>query len=120
MLLKAEHRSRPLWLQWIGTVLTFAGALFLIVGGVLPWARFRLLGTEISIPGVVEWGAVTIVVGILVLSAAGLRRRLPLFVMLLGFMSFIIGIRAHEETGKLVRGRMLGLENRLAPVNARL
>lgn len=117
---KIDFRSVLIWLGWAGAVLTFGGALSLIVGGILPWARFQILGTEIGIPGAVEWGAVTIVVGLLVLSVTGLRRRLPLLVMVLGLVGLVIGMRAQEETGKHVRGRLLAVENSIAPVNARL
>jgi hypothetical protein len=115
-----DFRGVPTWLRWAGMLFTIGGALSLIVGGILPWARFQILGTNINIPGAVEWGAVTIVLGLLVLSVNGLRRRLPLLVMVLGFVALGIGVRAQEETGKQVRGRLLALENSLAPVNARL
>jgi hypothetical protein len=117
---RTDYRSVATWLGWTGAALTFGGALSLIAGGVLPWARFQLLGMEIGIPGVMEWGAVTIVVGLLVLSASGLRRRLPLLVMVLGLAAMSIGMRAQEETGRNLRGRLLALENAIAPVNARL
>jgi hypothetical protein len=115
-----ELRNGPAWVRGTGTGLTFAGALALIIGGILPWARFQLLGAEIGIPGAVEWGAVTIVLGLLVLSVTVIRRRLPLLVMAMGFVALGIGLRAQGETGRQVRGRMLSVENIIAPVNARL
>jgi RNA polymerase subunit RPABC4/transcription elongation factor Spt4 len=120
MPLNTDIRSVPTWLRWSGAFFTFVGALSLIVGGILPWARFSLLGTEIGIPGALQWGSVTIVIGLLVLYLTGLRRRLPLLVMLLGLVAVCIGVWAQEETGKQVRRQLLALENRLAPVNARL
>ncbi len=110
----------PPWLRGAGTALTFGGALSLILGAILPWARFQILGTEVGIPGAAEWGAVTLIVGLLVLSVTGLRRRMPLLVMVLGFVALSIGMRARDETGKQVRSRLLAVENSLAPVNARL
>ena len=120
MSLKKEIRSGTAWLRWIGAAFTFAGALALVVGGILPWARFTLLGMEVGIPGVLEWGAVTMGIGLLVLSVQGLRRRLPLLVLVLGFAGLGIGMQAQKEAGKVLRGRLLALENGLAPVNARL
>lgn len=115
-----DIRSGSNWLRWTGAALTLGGALASIAGGILPWARFTLLGMVVGIPGALEWGAVTTGIGLLVLSVNGLRRRLPLLVMILGLVGFGIGLQAQKETGRLMRGRLLSLENSLAPVNARL
>ena len=116
----AEWRRGSNWLRWIGVGLMSAGALLLIVGGILPWAKFHVFGSEIGIPGLTDWGAVTVVIGVLVLSVRLLHRRMPLLVMVLGLAVMFIALQAQKEIGLKVRGRMLLLENAIAPVNARL
>ncbi len=116
----AELRRGSNWLRWVGVGLMFAGALLLIVGGILPWAKFHIFGSEVSIPGLTDWGAVTVVIGVLVLSMRVLHRRMPLLVMVLGLVGMFIALQAQKEMGLKVRGRMLLLENAIAPVNARL
>ena len=112
-------RSRTLLrrLSWAGLVLGGAGSIAVAVGAVLPWARFTVLGVDVALPGIAGWGALSLSGALLALFCL---RRLPLLAVLLGLLAAGMGAHAQKETGRALKGRLLGLQQALAPVNDKL
>lgn len=104
-------------LRWAGRIASVAGALAVAVGAVLPWARFSVFGVEITQPGVLGLGALSLSGALLALLWG---RRLPLLGLLLGLFALGIGAHAERETGRTIKGRILQLQMALAPVNDKL
>jgi len=106
-------------LRGIAAALTGAGALIVLIGAVLPWAHFTLLGVAVAVPGILSIaGCVTAALGLIAL--AGTFWRWPLVGVLLGVTALGIGGYAVSEAGRGVIGHLLAANNALAPVNARL
>ncbi len=106
---------RGLW--WAGLVLGVTGSVAIAVGAVLPWTRLTVLGVDVALPGVAGLGALSLCCGVLALFWG---RRLPLLGVLLGLVALGIGAHAQQETGRAVKGRLLALQQALAPVNDKL
>jgi hypothetical protein len=109
-------RRNGRWLETAGLILAGAGSLAVLVGGVLPWARFVVFGVPVSLPGVAAGGALAAMLGIL----GFVNARRPLLTMLLGIACFVIGGAANREVGQAVRRHILRAELTLAPMNDRL
>ena len=104
-------------LRGAGIAASVAGALTVAAGSVLPWARFSVFGVEITQPGVLGLGALSLSGAILALMWG---RRFPLLGVLLGLFALGVGAHADRETGREVKGRILHLQFALAPVNDKL
>lgn len=104
------------WIEIAGLILAGGGGLAVIVGGVLPWARFVVFGVPVALPGVAVGGALAAMLGVL----GFVNARRPLLAMLLGIACFIIGGMAQREVGQTVRRQILRAELTLAPMNDRL
>lgn len=113
------RRRGPVWLRSVGNILSILSALGLILSSLLPWAQFTFFGNEVRFPGVIGWGMLTLLIGVLTL-AAGWLRRLPLLMVLLGLLSILAALQAERDAGKAVRRRILETRMMMAPVNARL
>ena len=111
------RRVSPRTLWWVGALWSTAGAGAMAVGAVLPWARVPLFGVELDVPGVAGLGALTLFAAFLALVFG---RRAPLLAVALGLTALAIGAQAQQETGRAVKGHLLGLQQALAPVNNNL
>jgi hypothetical protein len=104
-------------LRLLGTLLSVVGAGCLVIGAALPWAKFALLGVAVDVPGVLIGGAVTGIIGMVLLLGG---RRWPLAAVVFGLIALGVGATAQKRAGEVVVRRILDVERRLAPVNARL
>jgi len=106
-------------LRGSAAALTVVGALSVLIGAVLPWAHFTLLGVAVGVPGILSIaGCVTAAFGLIAL--AGPFWRWPLVGVALGVTSLCIGGYAVSDAGRSVIGHLLAANNALAPINARL
>lgn len=101
----------------IGALAAGAGALAIAWGAVLPWARLTVFGATYTLPGVFGLGALTLAGACLALVAL---RRFALVAAACGLLALVVGTHAQRETGRALKGRLLGLAQTLAPVNDRL
>jgi hypothetical protein len=103
----------------LGALVGAAGALAVAVGGVLPWAHLTVFGMDLNVPGVVTGvaGATTLLAALIALTCL---RAWPLVAVLCGLAALVIGARADEETGRVLRKQTLAIEVALMPVNAQL
>lgn len=104
-------------LRGAGLAASVVGALIVAAGSVLPWARLSVFGLEITQPGVLGLGALSLSAAILALMWG---RRFPLLGLILGLFALGVGAHAERETGRAVKGRILHLQVALAPVNDKL
>ena len=111
------RRISPQGLWRAAVMMSTAGAVAMAVGAVLPWARVPLFGVELDVPGVAGLGALTLFAAFLALVFG---RRFPLLAVGLGLTALGIGGQAQQETGRAVKGHLLGLQQALAPVNNNL
>lgn len=104
-------------LRIAGGVTAAAGCAAIAYGAVLPWARFTVFGVDLTAPGVTGWGALSLSAALVALVSG---RRFPLLGLLLGLLALGIGNQAQRETGRILKGRVLGLQQALVPVNDKL
>lgn len=108
-------------LTGLGITAVLLGAAGLIVAAALPWATLTVLNTPISLPGAaLGVGAITAGLGVIAIAQFGFLRRFAWVGIVLGLIAVYIGVRAQNETGKVVVGFLLTVQRRLAPINARL
>ena len=108
-------------LTGIGIVTVLMGAVGLIVAAALPWAILTVLNLPVSLPGAaLGWGAVTAGIGVIAIAQFGFLRRFAWLGIVLGLLAAYIGVRAQNETGKVIVQYLLRVQGRLAPINARL
>jgi hypothetical protein len=105
------------WFLHGGLVLRIAGALVVLIGSLLPWAKLTAFGVNLSLTGAAGWGAVTMAMG---LAALVRPRALPLLGVALGLACLLIGGQAQRSTGRKVLQFVFLIETRLAPVNDKL
>jgi len=111
------RRRATLWMVRGGLTLRVTGALAVLVGSVLPWAKLTVFGVDLSLPCVAGWGAVT---ASLALMALVRPRALPLLGVALGLIYLAVGGQARQGVGRKVLQYVLLVETRLAPVNDKL
>jgi hypothetical protein len=111
------RRQNAVWLNRGGLTLRVLGALAVLVGSVLPWAKLTIFGVDLSLPGVAGLGAVTATLGLMALI---LPRALPLLGVALGLACLLIGGQTQRSVGRTILHYVLAIETRLAPVNAKL
>ncbi len=104
-------------MRWAGYILALTGAGLLVVGAVLPWLRFRVFGAEFAVPGVLTWGAATLFLALVVLSAL---RRAPWAALAAGLVAMFLGGRAGSDLGRVAVQRAIAVQRSLVSVNARL
>jgi hypothetical protein len=109
-------RQTGQWLETCGAIIAFIGAVAVLVGGVLPWARFVVFGVPVSLPSVAAGGALATILGVLGVMNA----RRPVVAILLGIACFLIGGTSQTNIGQTVRREILRAELALARVNERL
>lgn len=89
-----------------------AGGVLVVIGSVLPWVYVPLAGGSVPVPGLLGWGALTLLAG------AWLARRPAWWGGLLaGGVSLFAGWRAFSGLPTAVRAGTLMLEQRIQPPN---
>ena len=102
----------------LGVFLGVLGALTVLVGAALPWARFTIFGLEVSLPGGL-WPRGAACVGLAVVAALSLRR-LPYIAAVLALGCVITAWQARTQAPRDVIQRTLEIKQTLAPINDKL
>lgn len=108
---RTDRRALAVKARW-GLHAIRAGGALIVVGSVLPWVKIPLAAAYIPVPGVVGWGAMTLVLG------AWLARRPAAWTGLLGGAACgIVAWRAFVNLPRAVRTGAIILEGRVQPLN---
>jgi hypothetical protein len=97
----------------------FAGGVAIVGGALWPWVQFPVLGVVLRVPGVAfAGGAAAAAVGAIILSGAA--RRWPAIGAACGLAALAIGTFLGPTAVRSVYGRILDVDQGLAPLNGRL
>jgi hypothetical protein len=99
-------------------VLGACGALLVLVGAALPWARFTVFGLDIGLPGGL-WPRGAASVGLAMVSVLTLRR-VPWLAAVVALGCLITTWQARAAAPREVIRRTLEMEQALAPINDKL
>ncbi|MGC4046060.1 MAG: hypothetical protein QM758_19895 [Armatimonas sp.] len=102
----------------LGVFMGVLGALLVLVGAALPWARFTVFGLEVSLPGGL-WPRGAACVGLAVVAALSLRR-LPYLAAALAVACLITAWQARTQAPREVIRRTLEIQQALNPINDKL
>jgi hypothetical protein len=92
-----------------------AGGALVVLGSVLPWAYLPMAGVRLPIPGIVGWGALTLVLGAWLLRRPAWWSALPA-----GLVATVVAWKAFHVMPAAVMSGVLLLEQRMQPLNGLL
>ncbi len=110
-LARVDRATAARRLKWAGLAMRAGGGL-IALGSVLPWAWLPLAGVRLPLPGVLGWGALTLLLGV------WLFRRAPWWAALLSSMvSIAAALEVRATLPAAINRALLGMELRLQPMN---
>lgn len=106
-----DRRALALRARW-GIHAVRAGGALAVLGSVLPWVYVPLAGTRLPAPGILGWGALTLLLGVWMARRPAWWNGLAA-----GLVCAVVGWRAFQGLPPAMRAAALALEGRVQPLN---